>query len=375
MRLVIFPHDIASGGATALKDKLNEIGIRSLKVYPDKGYSVRVNDTILNWGNSQRPNWHTNSTPYINHPDRVAVCANKLKTFQCLDNRVPVPDWTTSQETARKWIDEGSIVMVRQKLTGSGGEGIIVAKTKEEVTSALLYSRYFPRKFEFRLHIFTPRNGNPVIIDFTQKKKRTDFEGEHNKFVRSFANGYIFSRESVVLPKVVKDAAIKAVKQAGIDLCSVDIGMDFENNDARVFEINTASGIEATTVDRYAECLKCHLQNRPIPAAPGSEIDAPLWDGKKKGKNTIGVQPVIPSIAIAKTEPKQEATLIKPAPITQNTSVAKSSKVIKIARATDIEVIEENGKIFLYGKLDDSYYPVRLARIDGQNLTLKQIES
>ena len=54
----------------------------------------------------------------------------------------------------------------------------------------------------------------------------------------------------MVISDTLKEAAVKAVNSLGLDFGAVDICEDEEGN-PYVFEVNTAPGIEGTTVEKY----------------------------------------------------------------------------------------------------------------------------
>ena len=51
-------------------------------------------------------------------------------------------------------------------------------------------------------------------------------------------------------------AATNAIDAIGLDFGAVDVGYDEKTNTCVVYEINTAPGIEGSTVDWYAERFK-----------------------------------------------------------------------------------------------------------------------
>src|SRR5688572_10527982 len=125
-RLVIYKRqEVVSESANLLANTFDN----SLRVRRDGNYAPRANDLILCWGASETPNWSNklNGARVLNHWDRLKTSTNKLKTFEVLRPAgIKVPDWTTDIAVARQWITEKNVVMARQILNGSQGEGIIV---------------------------------------------------------------------------------------------------------------------------------------------------------------------------------------------------------------------------------------------------------
>ena len=187
----------------------------------------------------------------INPPSKVAIAANKLATFRKLGmNRVPIPDFTTYESEAVGWSMDGHLVLARYILTGNSGQGIeLVEPHSDEVPYAPLYTKYTKAKYEYRIHVM-----NGEIIDFVQKKKRSGVEA--NPHIRSHNYGWIFARDGVVLPNKVKEAALAAIHAIGLDFGAVDIGYKVNEDKAFVYEVNTAPGLEGTTLQRYITAFK-----------------------------------------------------------------------------------------------------------------------
>ncbi len=74
--------------------------------------------------------------------------------------------------------------------------------------------------------------------------------------IRVYNRGWVFTRNGVLLPDAVKLASVAAVKSLCLDFGAVDIGYRISTGKAAVFEVNTAPGIEGTTLKKYAAALK-----------------------------------------------------------------------------------------------------------------------
>ena len=91
-----------------------------------------------------------------------------------------------------------------------------------------------------------------------QKKKRhgvIDGSG-----IRNHANGWVFARVDITPPAKLIEAAIEAVKLLKLDFGAVDVGYRERDDKVFVFEVNTAPGIEGTTVDKYANAFNSYLR-------------------------------------------------------------------------------------------------------------------
>lgn len=253
----LYPYKMTSQSAKRLQDSLNAIELtgqttilRTHFQHPRKLGGL----FILNWGNSTLP--HGLSQDYehtwINHPNKVANAANKLLTFQQLVNfDVSIPDYTRKEEIAQQWIDEGHRVYGRKTVTGHSGQGIRIfeAETICSPDYCPLYTKNTKAKYEYRIHVMAGE-----IIDEQQKKKRNDFEGG-TIGIRNHANGWVFARTEVTVPEVVREQAIKAVQALGLDFGAVDIGYREVDNKAFVYEVNTAPGLEGTTLEKYTQAI------------------------------------------------------------------------------------------------------------------------
>lgn len=248
MKLVIFPYKMGSQSARALAQ-----GLGALRVYPDRGYRPKVNHLIINWGNSRYPNWRYNPFKMLNDPLRVSNACNKEKAFSLFKARaVEIPEYTENKTVAGWWVDQGDIVYCRTILSGHSGNGIIIASTLNDLVDAPLYTKQVKIKKEFRVHVF-----NGQVIDITQKRRRAGVET--NSLIRNLANGWVFTREDMIVPECVTAEAIKAVQALGLDFGAVDVGYNQHYDKAYIFEVNTACGLEGTTLQRYMEAIENYV--------------------------------------------------------------------------------------------------------------------
>lgn len=207
-------------------------------------------DLCINWGYSAPV---IGKFKILNDPQYVNNAINKLKTFRILkDAGVSIPDFTTSYTQACEWINDGHSVMARSLLESHSGKGCIHCETIEELPKdSKVYVKYFPKKYEFRVHVFGDK-----VIDYVQKRKRAGInEAEYDKYIRSYNNGWVFCRENAIVKESVKTLAVDAVKALGLDFGAVDIVM-LGNGKSKVLEINCAPALEGTTLERYTQAIK-----------------------------------------------------------------------------------------------------------------------
>lgn len=251
--LYIYPYKIGSGSAYALRDALSrKLGYRVKLVKPNGRFKPRRTDQVINWGNSTTPNWKWNTTDDYNNPNCVRIAANKLQTFQYLQGAgfTHIPEFTTDQQVAQDWINQGKTVFCRTVLNGNSGRGIVIADADHPLVASPLYVQYKKKKQEFRVHVF-----NGEVIDVQEKRKRTEFEGERDTRIRNLSNGYVFARENIVVPQQIKDVCYGAVATLGLQFGAVDVIWNEREQQAYVLEINTAPGLEGTTLVNYVKAF------------------------------------------------------------------------------------------------------------------------
>ena len=252
MKPIIWPYKIASQGAKALAEVLE-----CKRVYPEGNYRPRPNHLIINWGNSQRPIWDGVPHVILNQPFAVQGATNKIICLQVLDDAgVMVPEFSQQMsDTVDLFHDGRSRIYCRTKLNGHSGDGIVIATRPEELVPAPLYTVGVGKRTEYRVHIFRGE-----VLDFAQKRRmsgeRLAEEGiEVDWSIRSHDKGWVYSREDVVLPSELGEIAVRAISALGLDFGAVDCYLTAKGV-AGVFEVNTAPGLEGTTLERYAEAIR-----------------------------------------------------------------------------------------------------------------------
>ena len=244
MRPVFFPYKMSSQSCKLLARELG-----AMRVYPDRHYKPKQRHLLINWGNSNlvRVNWNIHRVGHVlNKPQAVSKASNKLSTLRSLhDEGVGIPKWCMHRDMVSDLLEFP--VYCRTTLTGKGGDGIIVANEESELVYAPLYTQGVGHDREFRVHVF-----NDQVIDFTEKKKRRGVE--RNDLIRNHSNGWVFCRGGVELPDVIKEQSIMAVQALGLDFGAVDIGL--AGDSSVVFEVNTAPGVEGTTLQAYAQAIR-----------------------------------------------------------------------------------------------------------------------
>lgn len=216
-------------------------------------------DIVINWGASKCPSAYTEgSHRVVNPPSAIARASNKRSAFLTMSAAgVSIPKFSTSIPD----IDWEGLTVVRHKLTGHSGEGIELVAQGAELPAAPLYVEYVPKKDEYRVHVM----GESIIL-VQRKGARSDYEGKPDFQIRNHKNGFVFVRNDVSPDERVLDEARKAIKALGLDFGAVDIVWNQSRQKAYVLEVNTAPGMEGSTIGDYAEAFRDYLDLRPKPS-------------------------------------------------------------------------------------------------------------
>lgn len=254
MKAFLLPYNSNSNACRVLAERL---GVTRIKLKGSK-FRPGYDKVIINWGNADPG---INQPEWINSPEAIARASNKLEALWAMQSAgVPTVEFTDDRDIAYRWVNENHTVMARTKLRASQGDGIVVIDPVDDeldyddIPRAKLYTKYFKGKREFRVHVI-----NGQVFDVQEKRKRR--EDTANFKVRSHANGFVFCRENVDLPEPCADAAIRAVIALGLDFGAVDLRFNEHYGRAAVLEVNTAPGLEGTTLDKYTEVFTELLSN------------------------------------------------------------------------------------------------------------------
>jgi len=253
MKFAIRAYKSYSESARALADKLG------CKVLRDRGSTFRYNPRrhkVINWGGSVNSHGVSN-LEFINPPSNTAMSTDKLRFFRAIESSndvnelVPIPPYTTNKQVAQEWLNDGKKVCARASLTGNSGAGLSILRMGDQLPDVPLYVKYIPKTDEYRIHVVKVRDEYNTRV--VKKKLKHDAPANRNKLIRNHENGYIFSANVDNIPLCVNVAAINAIKAMQLDFGAVDIGYNSKTDTCIVYEVNTAPGIEGTTVDWYAE--------------------------------------------------------------------------------------------------------------------------
>ena len=249
--------------ATALGAGLAEVGSER---------RTRQDRFVINWGVSLAPQaFRQQELTWSNGPDAVVNCGNKRFTFVCLGiDGVPTLEWEVPaadpahMELVRQWLAEDGKIVVRHTVTGHSGAGIQIVRTGEEIPAAPLYTRYYKKQAEYRVHMFY---GQPILIQ--QKRKQNG--GVEDNLVRTRGNGWIFTvndlscdtrgyREELVQLAAAGASAVGAMHCAVDVLVKHDSGTNAGQQGMAICEINSAPALEATsTLGAYVQAFQAKI--------------------------------------------------------------------------------------------------------------------
>jgi len=258
----IFAYNPTSRSAKHLATAL---GVKRLK-HNNSRWHPTEQDTVINWGMGRM----FNLAFVLNEPINVSRVVNKLSFFQMIAERnrefpedlVNIPEWTTDIAIARSWCGldcrgNPKKVVARSLLNSHEGKGITIHIDPETITIAPLYCKYVPKQTEYRVHMVGSK-----IIDIQKKILRNDIPRDSaNWTIRNTANGFVFQRQNIVVPEDVKTQALLALKASGLDFAAADVIWNNRRGKAYVLELNTAPGIEGTTVILYSNALRKYIED------------------------------------------------------------------------------------------------------------------
>jgi glutathione synthase/RimK-type ligase-like ATP-grasp enzyme len=120
------------------------------------------------------------------------------------------------------------------------------------LVNAPLYVKYKKKRKEYRVHVFKGQ-----VIDVAEKRRRRKDErpATFDGYVRNLANGWVFCRDSIVKPADLDGLAIAACAALGLDFGAVDVIWNEKENKCYVLEVNTAPGLQGTTLTNYTNAI------------------------------------------------------------------------------------------------------------------------
>lgn len=199
----------------------------------------------------------------INPPEVVQICSNKKTFFETMkvDGGPNIPEVTFDIEEALRWAEEGKVVLGRQEHGSSGQDIAFFNEDPAGFLNSQLWTVYKKKKAEYRFHIIAGEiilvqqkvlpssapDGSPIPAD------QVDFR------IRTHRNGFIFQKKNLDIPEQCRLQALAAfnvLAKKGLDFGAVDVIYNRLEDAAYVLEVNTAPGLEGSTIDDYVQAFK-----------------------------------------------------------------------------------------------------------------------
>jgi glutathione synthase/RimK-type ligase-like ATP-grasp enzyme len=241
MKTRLVPYSKVSKGAKDLSEALTA----RLGYYVFRG-EPRKNKINIGWGTREVGP----GRKWLNHPDYIKNARNKIRAFALWKNKgvAHVPH-TTSKENAQKWASEGYKVVARTA-DQQAGSGITVVEAYGIVPDMPLYTKYIPKKREFRVHVF---QGKVILVQ--EKRRKKGVSADYT--VRSNHRGWVFCIQDIKEPKELRNLGVAAVSALGLDFGAVDIIYNEKQDKLYALEVNTAPGIEkdSTCMEAYTNAI------------------------------------------------------------------------------------------------------------------------
>lgn len=211
---------------------------------------------IVNWGCSRV----LGAGPKILNPASAVACAcNKLSCLKRLhDKVVPTLEYTLERSKAEEWLKKSSVIG-HFNLHAHSGQGLTIFKKGAAVDrdDIKLYTKYFPKKVEARVHCVQQADGKYKCLYLEKGRvsegrwSEFDLTESPQTYIRTWDNGWIFKR-NVNTDLQACNIAAKAMDACGLAYGAVDIM--FKDDVYVVGEINTAPGLEG-------QCLAFYVTN------------------------------------------------------------------------------------------------------------------
>lgn len=244
MRVRVAPYHRASQSARVLAAELGALRLRA----PTR-FRPRHNDVIVNWG---CPRELPPGGAVINSPEKVRVALSKLESFRKFEaHGVDTVKFTTNRSEANEWAEEGGTVVCRRLTRASSGRGILLYTSGSggSCPTVPLYTLYVKKRDEYRVFVVNGR-----VIRITQKRVRRGVEADHQ--IRHVQTGWVYCQDNVNAPECVSNTGLAAVQALGLDFGAVDIGYNAHYDSAVAYEVNTAFGLEGTTLTEVAREIR-----------------------------------------------------------------------------------------------------------------------
>lgn len=256
-------HNPGSSSARNLQRSLLNAGIDARRALATSVRHCRGDRAVINLGVSAEPTrFHQRSIAFSNSLEGVANCQNKIATFAALNlARVPCVEHSyPGLLIHERWLEEDGKIVVRHTTTGHSGRGVQIVRRGETIPNAPLYTRYFRKQAEYRVHVAF---GKVLLVQ--QKRRQNGFselDAPNKELVRTHGNGWVFTINGLSsiergYDTVLRNLAVDAAGAVGCNHCAVDILVNHDSGQLVVCEINSCPALEAgSTLTAYTNAFK-----------------------------------------------------------------------------------------------------------------------
>lgn len=222
--IVLRQHGIRNGSGAMLARALG-IGHSS----PRTPRRSRRDRFVINWGVSEALNWTQRNLRITNTNTAISNCVNKLETLKILYRHPEVQniDFAVREHCGivDNWLREDGKLVVRHTVTGHSGQGIQIVRKGEEIPQAPLYTRYFKKSAEYRVHVAF---GKVIHIQQKKRSREADRDNRDANLIRTNGNGWAFcitdlDCDSRNYRESISTLALNAAKAVYVEHGAVDI--------------------------------------------------------------------------------------------------------------------------------------------------------
>lgn len=250
-RIVFKPYKNGLSGMRAVKTHMRNTRngkVLEVKVRGSRYRQLR-NDVLIHWGKKN----------YV----------GKLAQYRAFGDLCA--EFTTDIEEARRWIVDMRRWVVCRTLDNSfGGNGIVLAKTADELVPAKVYTRFIRCTEEYRMYVIVNRGQEVVGASVAQVRKkvrknidRRD-EVRYNPYIKNHQFEWVFANvgpeDSDNITRAtqiaIDSAKLMAPNVEGVYVYGVDIGISKRNQRPVLFEVNSSIGLDYTSAINISRAIQ-----------------------------------------------------------------------------------------------------------------------
>lgn len=267
MRITVLRNP-GSRSARLIAEGLRTLGHNCSTASVNDRRNCRGDRYVINWGVSQRPGRFVQRRLTLsNDVEGVANCKDKRLTLAALvaANVACIEFQTALTDAVREWLNGDKKIVVRRTTTGHSGAGIEIVREGTNIPQAPLYTRYFRKDAEYRVHIL-----NKTSIHVQQKRRRNGWEGNpEDALVRSHANGYVFATQNLdcdrlLYREALVELCVRAAAACGVNHAAVDVLARHhprKGNSLVVCELNSGPAVDAdSTRNAYVQGFDAQIR-------------------------------------------------------------------------------------------------------------------